>query len=137
MENHFSLSDVEFEKQFESATFDPKLFNHEAHIRLAWIHLRKYGIERAVVNVRKQLIEFVEILGAKDKYNETVTVAAIKTVNHFMKRSDTNNFKEFVDENPRLKFQFKELLSFHYRTNVFISELAKKEFLEPDLLPFD
>ncbi len=137
MESHFSLNDVEFEQQFESGTFEPRLFSHEAHLRLAWIHLKKYGIDRAMENIRKQLTQFVEILGAKDRYNETVTMAAIKAVNHFMQRSGTNNFKDFIAENSRLKFHFKELLRSHYRTNIFGSEFAKKEFLQPELSPFD
>lgn len=39
MENHFQLSDTEFEEQFKACTLDSGLFNPEAHLRLAWIHV--------------------------------------------------------------------------------------------------
>jgi hypothetical protein len=48
MEDHFKLSDSEFEKKFESCEFDHSMFNHEAHLRLAWIHIHNYGIEKAL-----------------------------------------------------------------------------------------
>jgi hypothetical protein len=137
MESHLDLTDQEFEQQFENGTLEKKFFSHEAHLRLAWIHLKKYGIDHAIKNIREQLVKFVEIVGAQDKYNETVTIAAIHAVHHFILRSDALDFKSFISENSRLKFQFKELLATHYRTDIFASELAKKKYLEPELLPFD
>lgn len=41
MNNHFELTDFEFEEKFEKRIFDPELFSHEAHIRLAWIQINK------------------------------------------------------------------------------------------------
>lgn len=137
MENHWNMTDLELKKQFAEGTLEPRLFNHEAHVRLAWIHLTHYGIDKAIENIRIQLKHFVAVAGAAGKYNETVTVAAVRAVHHFMRKSEANNFKDFIDENQRLKSQFKALLSAHYRTNIFISEKAKKEYLEPELLPFD
>lgn len=137
MENHFELSDDAFAVQFAEGTLDPKLFNHEAHLRLAWIHIQQSGVEKAIEIINKQLFDFVNALGAGDKFNQTVTTAAIRAVYHFMLKSDTTNFQEFIQENPRLKNQFKDLLFSHYKTDIFKSEKAKREYLEPELLPFD
>ena len=60
MEPHYALSDPEFEKQFESAVLDPKFFSHEAHLRLAWIHVTKYGVERAIFKSEKARQTFVQ-----------------------------------------------------------------------------
>ena len=136
MEAHFKISDSEFEKQFQSCEFDPIYFSHEAHLRLAWIHIKNYGVERAVENVQEQLRNFVEYLGAKDKYNITLTVSAVKAVNHFMLKSESTNFKDFISEFPRLKYKFRELLGYHYGVDIFNSKEAKTKFIEPDLLPF-
>lgn len=38
MKTHHQLNDQQFEEQFQNCTFDPTLFTHEAHLRLAWIH---------------------------------------------------------------------------------------------------
>jgi len=137
MEKHFTLTDTEFETQFQSCSLDPAIFTHEAHLRLAWIHITKYGADIAIDNIRCQLQNFVDSLGAKNKYNETVTVAATKAVYHFILKSKTNNFKDFIVENSRLKNNFKELLAFHYQTDIFNSPAAKERYLVPDLLPFD
>jgi hypothetical protein len=137
MDSHFMLTDSEFENQFGSCALDPAIFSHEAHLRLAWIHISKYGIENAIKNICSQLQNYVKHLGASDKYNETLTIAATRAVYHFMLKSESNSFGSFIEAHPRLKHNFKELMFAHYSTNIFTSERAKKEYLEPELLPFD
>ncbi|HTJ48522.1 MAG TPA: hypothetical protein VL443_03630 [Cyclobacteriaceae bacterium] len=137
MMNHFELSDNEFEEQFSACKLNPHIFTHEAHLRLAWIHIHKYGINGAIDNICSQLQNFVKSIGASDKYNATVTVAAIRAVYHFILKSKTDNFLSFIDENPRLKNNFRELLGYHYTTDIFKSEQARVTYLEPELLPFD
>jgi len=137
MEPHFKLIDIEFEKAFKNCSLDASLFSHEAHLRLAWIHIDKYGIEKAIKNICTQLLQFTQSLGAEDKYNTTVTIAAIRAVYHFKLKSNSDNFRNFILEFPRLKTSFKKLLEFHYSTDIFSSKKAKQEYLEPELLPFD
>lgn len=137
MENHFELTDSEFGQQFKSRELDPALFCHEAHLRLAYIYIGKYGLDQAIRNICDQLEAYSKHLGATDKYNTTLTVAAIKAVYHFMQKSKTNDFKGFIAEFPQLKYGFKRLLQSHYDFDIFNSQKAKKSFLEPNLLPFD
>jgi len=137
MEKHFQLSDSEFEQQFINCKLDPSDFTHEAHLRLAWININRYGIEKAEKNVDAQLKAFAEFLGVKNKYNKTLTIAALKAVNHFYMKSRTDNFKDFINEFPRLKTNFKDLMACHYGFDIYNSDIAKKEFLAPDLLSFD
>ncbi|MPR35120.1 hypothetical protein [Salmonirosea aquatica] len=137
MEHHFNLSDREFAQQFENCSLDPALFTHEAHLRLAWIHVTQYGVETAILNVTKQLVQYVAFLGASAKYNHTLTIASVKAVNHFINKSSADTFKDFIAEFPRLKSNFKELINTHYSGDIFNSSLAKQEFIEPDLVPFD
>lgn len=137
MHAHFDLSDQQFEEQFDNCQLSPAIFSHEAHLRLAWIHINKYGIEKAVENICAQLKYYTRSLGAAYKYNETVTIAAIRAVYHFMLKSGADTFQDFILENPKLKSNFKDLLSQHYAIDIFTSELAKSTFLEPELLPFD
>ena len=137
MKNHFILNDSEFEKAFESCSLDPSLFSHEAHVRLAWIHINKYGIDKAEKNIQKQLQKFVLHVGAKDKYHKTITIVAIKAVNHFIKQSNTDSFINFIEEFQQLKTNFKTLINSHYSIDVFNSEFAKVNFLKPDLIPFN
>jgi len=137
MKNHFKLTDSKFEQQFKSCELDPTLFTHEAHLRLAYSHIGKYGHDVAIKNICDQLAAYVTHLGESHKYNMTLTVAAVKAMYHFMQKSKTLYFKGFITEFPQLKFEFKRLMQSHYDFDIFNSKKAKKLFLEPNLLPFD
>lgn len=133
---HWDLSDKEFLIQFRESTLSEELFTHEAHIRLAWLHIDRFGLGAAEINVSDQLKNYTKSLGAESKYHHTVTIAAVKAVNHFKEKSATENFEDFITENPRLNTDFKALLAQHYQTDIFNSDLAKTEFLEPELTQF-
>lgn len=136
MMSHFNLADDDFELQFQSCTLDPALFNHEAHLRLAWIHVKKYGVEQAAENICTQLVAYTSHLGAADKFNKTLTIAATRAVYHFMQKTSAASFEEFIGQFPRLKTNFKDLIAAHYARDIFRSDIAKKEYVEPDRLPF-
>lgn len=137
MEKHFELTDAEFEQQFADCTLNPEMFSHEAHLRLAWIHITKYGTAKAIENVCAQIQAYAAAQGASGKYHVTVTVAAVRAVYHFILKSKSDNFRDFIAEFPRLKHQFESLLDSHYSMDLFKSELARKAFVEPDLEAFD
>ncbi|GAB5539191.1 MAG: hypothetical protein Salg2KO_12940 [Salibacteraceae bacterium] len=135
--SHFHYTDEHFEQQFSSCQLNPELFSHEAHLRLAWIHITKYGVDAALENIQEQLKAYVKHLGAEGKYNKTVTIAAVKAVYHFVLKSKSDNFQDFIIEFPRLKNNFRGLMDSHYGIEIFNSERARKDYIEPDLLPFD
>ena len=56
MEQHYTLTDNEFEKQFQTSSLDPAIFTHEAHLRLAWI--KQIGV--FVVNCKVLLTTLVQ-----------------------------------------------------------------------------
>ncbi|MBQ4820715.1 hypothetical protein [Aquimarina sp. MMG016] len=135
--NHNQLTDSNFIEQFKNGSLNPQIFNHEAHLRLAWLYIDKFGIKQAEKHIQKQLQNFVEIVGGKDKYHKTLTIVAIRIVNHFIRKSESDNFNDFIDEFPQLKSEFKELVNTHYSFNIFSSDKARTEFLKPDLLNFE
>ncbi|SEL39488.1 hypothetical protein SAMN04487910_2331 [Aquimarina amphilecti] len=136
MKTHFDLDDIEFKTSFENGTLDPSLFNHEAHLRLAWIHIKLSGDDIACETITNQILSYVTKLNAIDKFNKTLTIAAVKIVNYYIQKSKSNNFKEFIAEFPGLKNNFKGLVDTHYSIDIFNSEEAKTNYLAPDLIPF-
>jgi len=44
MESHYKLSDTEFKKRFQTCALRPADFTHEAHLRLTYIHIDRYGL---------------------------------------------------------------------------------------------
>ncbi|MFN8343697.1 MAG: hypothetical protein U0X91_01760 [Spirosomataceae bacterium] len=135
-EQHYILSDEAFETQLANAALDPALFTHEAHLRLAWLHLFNYGETQAIDNITRQLRQYVAHLGATDKYNETLTVAAVKAVKHFMEKKQTDTFYDFIRTHPPLKYNFKDLIGQHYSFDIFNSDQAKAAYIAPDLAAF-
>jgi len=136
IKDHWQFTDDEFEHQFESFKLKPGMFSHEAHLRLAYIHIAKYGRDQAEKNMCDQIKGYAESLGFYDKFNKTVTIASVKTMSHFMQKSDSQDFQGLVKEFPQLLDDFRGLLSKHYGFNVFADKQAKKEYIEPDLQPF-
>lgn len=134
--DHFKYSDAEFLKHFADFTLEPILFTHEAHLRLAWLYINLYGAERAAVLICNQIKAFDRKFGDGSKFNKTVTIASVFIVNHFMEKSLHKDFELFLEEFPRLKTNFTDLIGSHYKINIFTEKRAKKEYVEPDLLTF-
>lgn len=136
MQLHHILTDRQFEVQFENCILNPKFFTHEAHLRLAWIHITQYGEQQAIVNMSRQIPRFDKTFGTGRKYNATVTVASVKAVSHFIKKSQAATFQDFVMKFPQLRTNFKALLQHHYSLDIFNDEHAREDYLEPDLIAF-
>ena len=133
---HYYLSDRELMKRFENLTLNPELFNHEAHLRLAWIHIREFGRVQAEENLCAQIERFDAAFGDGTKFHHTLTVASVKMVAHFVGRSRANNFQSFMREFPRLRSHFQDLLDQHYGIDLLTHPTAKEEYVEPDRLAF-
>ena len=136
MEQHLLLTDEAFITQFENCSLNPEVFSHEAHLRLAWIYLHRYNEPVACRQTAKHLKVYVKHLGAEGKFNHTLTVASVKAVHHFMQRSQSVKFTDFINEFPELKYNLKELLATHYSVDIFNFPEAKTHWLEPDLSAF-
>ncbi|MEO1449238.1 MAG: hypothetical protein AAFV07_06890 [Bacteroidota bacterium] len=136
LRSHTQLTDQEFEERFANCSFPPRLFSHEAHLRLAWIHLRAYGLEQALDNLRTQIRQFAVHVGVANKYHETITSAAVYAVDHFLQQQETDSFQEFIALHQPLLTDFKALINSHYSKDIFKDPNARKVFIEPDVEPF-
>ena len=134
--SHRDFDDATFLSLFAGQSLPPELFNHEAHLRLAFLHLQENDPEQAVEIVSRQILEYVKKLGAEDKFHATLTIAAVKVVQHFMKRAPLESFEALLRRFPRLSTHFKELITSHYSEDIFTNPTARKQYMEPDLLPF-
>ncbi len=111
MEAHFKLTDDEFEMQFKDCTLDPKIFSHEAHLRLAFIHIRKYGLGKAIQNICDQIRKFDQTFGDGTKYNEELTIACVKLIDHLIKKTPDSGFKRLLAYYPELKSDFRTTIT--------------------------
>jgi len=135
MQSHqASDDDRKFQLAFEACTVAPSQFNHEAHVRLAYIYLTTGGADSAVQRMRDALINFLAHNGIPSaKFHETLTRAWVLAVQHFMNRSTSTSAAEFIAKNPEL-LDSKIMLT-HYSASVLFSPDARASFVEPDLDP--
>jgi len=128
------MNDQDFLLQFRNCTLPPELFDHKAHLRLAWLQIKQYGIEQALENCCEHISGFASFQGDDQKFNKTITTAAVYAVHYFMNEEIT--YEEFISNNPRLLSDLKALINSHYSYDVFDVAKARDVFIEPDVQPF-
>ncbi len=132
--HELSQDDRSFRSAFEACTITPLQFNHEAHVRLAYVYLVESGLESAVQRMRETLLHFLERNGIpRSKFHETITCAWVLAVRHFMDRSTSTSSADFIAKNQEL-LDSKIMLT-HYSASVLFSSDARASFVEPDLDP--
>ncbi|MDY7396142.1 hypothetical protein UMM65_12900 [Aureibaculum sp. 2210JD6-5] len=112
-EKHQLLTDQQFEQQFENCTLPPALVTYEAHLRLAYIHVKKHGIKKATITLYKQLTHFNTNFGHILVLSKATIKAFVKLIYDFIKKATTTSFNELLVEFPELKtkIQFYALLT--------------------------
>ncbi|MEO9887106.1 MAG: hypothetical protein ABJR05_15585 [Balneola sp.] len=128
------MKDQEFLLQFKNYTLPPELFDHKAHLRLAWLQIKEYGIEQALENCCEQISGFASFHGDHQKFNKTITNASVYAVYHFME--DEPAFEEFIEKNSQLLSDLKALINSHYSYDIFDIAKAREVFIEPDFQAF-
>jgi hypothetical protein len=132
-----SLSDDDrrFRADFEACTIPPAQFDHQAHVRLAYVHLAESDADTALARMRAALLAFLKHNGVDpSKYHETMTRAWILAVRHFMETSPASaSADDFIESNPRLLDS--KIMMTHYSAGLLFSPEARAQFVEPDLGP--
>lgn len=136
-EKHHLLTNDEFEEKFSNCDLPAVIFTHEAHLRLSYIYINKYGLDIAIDKLSTQIADCDNKYGDGTKYNKTLTIASAKIMYHFIEKAQATDFNNLLIEFPRLKSDFVGLIQNHYELDIFNSEKAKKNYLEPDLVSFN
>lgn len=133
--NLLTTADFEFARSFDSGELSPREFDHRAHLRLAYVHLARYGLDAAVSTFRESLIAFLrkhQIDPAR--FHETLTQAWLQAVWHFMVRvGDTASSEDFLLRSSVL--QDPKIMLTHYSRELLFGEEARQRFVVPDLEP--
>ena len=65
---------------FESGAIDPSLFDHEAHVYVAWLYLQTFEREQAFARFDTALRKLTRKIGAAEKYNAMITWLFLKLI---------------------------------------------------------
>jgi len=130
------MTDHEFLAAFENCSLPEKQWTHRAHVRMAWLNLRRSPLVQAIDTVRTGIQRFNTSLNKPLGYHETITIAFLYLISHRMQRAESDeSFDDFCGRNTDLVDQSTNILLAHYRKETLFSPLARQTFVEPDLLP--
>ncbi|MGC9944684.1 MAG: hypothetical protein ABSE48_22915 [Verrucomicrobiota bacterium] len=130
------MSDDEFLEQFETCAFPFDQWHHRAHVKLAYIYATRFGLEIASQKLRDGIRAYNAANkvqeGPASGYHETMTQAWLRIIHAAIQEyGQRATADEFFDFHPQLGQ--KKILRLFYSADLFISPLAKREFVEPDL----
>jgi hypothetical protein len=132
------MNDQEFLAAFEAGTLPPHEFPHRAHIRMAWLVLRRDGWEPGFENIRAGIQHFAGAHGATRKYHESITRFWALLVLHAISLDPgISDFEAFAAAYPHLLDT--RIIARHYSRDLLGSDAARHTWVEPDLeaLPAD
>lgn len=130
------LSDQQFIKEFEQLSLNPAYFNHLGHVRITWLYLNQHPIEQATEKVVSGIRQYATSLGAPDKFHMTMTRALVTIIANRCQSIANLSWNEFIEANQDLVNDAKTLLSVYYSDAALESEIARKQFVQPDKKSF-
>lgn len=122
------MTDDEFLAALEGDALPAGSFDHAAHVRAAYLYLKRRGFIDGMAAFRASLRRFTERHGAAGKYHETITVAFLAVIHerlHAVPAED--GWPEFAARNPDLFAR--DFLDRYYRRETLASPRAREIFL--------
>lgn len=126
------MTDQELVGAFEACTLPLSSFQHEQHVRLAYLYLSEQPLLDAMARFVTNLKRYASAAGANNLYHETITLALLLIINERMARNAAADFPDFVSANPDLLSWQPSVLDLYYDSETLSSELARRTFLMPD-----
>lgn len=132
-----SLGDEELWHAFGTSQLPAEHWTHRAHLRVAWMFLKRHPLDEAHVLMRVGIIRLNAFHGLVETpsrgYHDTLTRVWLSLVAALMKTTDARSSDAFVD--ACMGSLGKEAVLRHYSRERVTSLRARAIFVEPDLLP--
>jgi tetratricopeptide (TPR) repeat protein len=119
---------------FERCELPRRMWNHRAHVTVAYLYLRQYPLPVAIAKMRAGIQAYNAVAGQGVGYHETVTrtwLHLIHTTMHNHGASDSA--RNFFNRHTYLLDKTLPLL--FYSDQRIMSGTARAGFIEPDLMP--
>lgn len=129
----WSEEDCTFVEAFESCTLPGEQFQHQDHVKLAWLYLSTYTLTETLARYAEGIKRFARAHGQDGLYHETITWAYILVINERMQRgAPDQSWEDFATQNADLLARGKATLQAYYTSDTLSSELARATFVLPD-----
>src|SRR3981081_975720 len=127
-----TAADEQFLAAFEAGKIANRDFHHRDHLLLAWIQIRRLGVDRAGQAVAGGIRKFAAHHGHADRYHETLTRFWVRVVGLGINRHPTLAFNELLAPEPHLLD--KSLPYRHWSRERMGGDEARRRWVDPDLL---
>ncbi len=132
------MTDEELLERFERQAVPADAWNHRAHLRVAYLYLRRFEFETALQRMRAGIRALNAAHDVPDSrtsgYHETVTHAWLRILSGALEaHGPAATSAAFLDLHPELS-QRTLLRRFYSRDRIMTLE-AKRKFVAPDLAP--
>ena len=133
--------DDAFLRRFEACGFAIECWNHRCHVRMAYLYLSRHPFDEGLRRIRDGINALNASHGDKipkdqvDRgYHETLTVAWARVIAAAIRQWGAEaDFEAFAGKHPYLLQR--TLTRLFYSRERMLNWTAKREFVEPDLLP--
>jgi hypothetical protein len=123
--------ELAFLQKFEDCSLLEPQWTHLAHVRVAWLYLTQYASPDALARIRAGIVRFnTEVLGRRQEYHETVTVAFARIISDRMIPGEA--WAEYVQRIDDILNADSPILETYYSPERLESVQARKEFVEAD-----
>lgn len=120
-------------EEFEAGTLKPEAFDHEAHVYVAWRLLQENAPVQATWRFLSGLRRLTQALGIESKYHETISCFYMAIIAERRMEKPRQGWAAFAESNPDLLGPANKLLEKYYTPEKLWSDLAKRQFLLPDI----
>ena len=98
-----TMTDDEFLHALETCELPATEFGHAAHVRAAYLYLRRAQPKEGVNAIRRALQRYVAHLGKADRYDELMTMTYVELIHRRMcERGDAGGWTAFARANQDL-----------------------------------
>jgi hypothetical protein len=131
------MDDQALWQAFNDCSLTGEQWTHEAHVRTAFLHSRRYPLDEAHLRMRAGIIRLNERHGLVETgvrgYFETLTRVWLVLVADASARSAARDSRELLERRPELLDR--SLPYRHYSKELLTSVRARAIFVSPDLQP--
>jgi len=132
-----TIDDQTFLNQIENLILDKVYFDHIGHLRLAWLYLKDHEIETAVNKTCYTIKNYAESLGAKQKFNITITDALVRIMAKRIEKMNNKSWSNFLSSNADLVEDAFSVLLQYYSKERLLSEEARLSVVSEDIRKMD
>ena len=124
---------------FKSRSLPKAEWTHHAHLKVGLWYLLHYSPDESLERLRRDIKRYNIACGVKNTknqgYHETITQFYIRSIDGFLQQADRSRSLETLATELIDRYGDKLLLSKYYSHCRLMSETARLEWVEPDLMP--